>query len=82
MSKMVSLDQVLPSSARRQLVDFVNAFTRGRLILEPNKTVRQLLKERVLEPYKTQLEKDWDLNYLSYVICWVIQRTHNINLLE
>ncbi len=79
---MISLGEALPKEAQRKLDEFVNAFKRGKLLREPNKSVRQLLKERVLEPYRKQLEDKWDLDYLSYAICYALQQTYGINLLE
>jgi hypothetical protein len=79
---MIALNDALPKECYQKLQNFITAFARNRLVLEPGKSIRQLLKERVLEPYQAELEGKWDLDYLSWAVCYTVYRRTGLDLCE
>lgn len=78
----VRLDQALPKACQDKLMEFLKRFANKTLILEEGKSIRQLLRERVLEPHSAELQDKWDLGYLSYAVCYKVYQTQGLDLLE
>ena len=83
--RMTSLGEALPEACLNKLTDFCNQVASGRLARqegEEHKSIRLLLKERVLEPFRKDLEGLWDLDYLSWAVCYTIQKQEGIPLID
>lgn len=78
----ISLGDALSTECCAKLQKFIDAFSRRRLILEEGKSIRKLLMERVLEPHRAELEGKWDLDYLSYAVCYAVYQATGLDLLE
>lgn len=78
----IQLCEALPAQCQRKLLEFIEVFKSGKMLKIPGKTTRQLLLERVLEPHRSELEPLWDLDYLSWAICWTIQQKTGLDLCE
>lgn len=69
-----SIADIFPDEAdQRKLLDFANAALDGTLALASGESVRKALKERLLEPHRARLEAEWDLDYLSYALCYTLK---------
>lgn len=72
--KYVTIGEIFPDTATRtKLTAFVNLARSGALTLPPGQTVRVALKEQFLEPERARLEKDWNLDYLSWALCYILR---------
>ena len=78
----IRLGEALSKECQRKLLEFLDAFREHRLTLEHGKSIRIMLKERVLEPHAEELRDKWDLDYLSWAICWSVQQNTGLDLCE
>ena len=81
MTRTIRLDEALSKECQRKLEEFIDAFKERKLPMEPGKSIRVMLLERVLEPHAEEL-REWNLSYLSWAICWSVQQNTGLNLCE
>jgi len=69
--RTITLGEALSPDCIKKLERFLEQVRNKTLIIEEGKTLAQVLRERVLEPHRAELEGTWDLHYLAYAICHV-----------
>jgi hypothetical protein len=72
MAEFISIGEALSPECQRKLMVFVRGYQVKILKLDPDQTVRQALKERVLQPHWSELKDKWDIDYLSFMLCHLL----------
>lgn len=75
--RFTTLGEALPKPCLDVVMQILNEQAAGKLVRQPGeegKDVRQIIRDRALAPHRAVLEKDWDLDYLSYTIVYAAEQ--------